>query len=261
MDNYGRIYIDDKYVDVVAPNMFQLFAILNYMVIYDAGRYNLIGQACNPDKPGIIADVGGSIGQSVLLYSRIFPGRSFVCVEPSEYNLKYLRINSTDYDAEIIKAAFSDKEESRTLSFPDHNQKRRPDIESNSGLLSIGGRGQIMESLVTTTMDKALWDKTLFYLDLDVEGFELEVLRGGKKIIERDRPYILIEIDEENQLMCGHKTEEIYEEMKSIGYLKSLESTRDCLFIPKELKDDFRSRVGKQSQGHPGFSLRDDPAG
>jgi FkbM family methyltransferase len=259
MDNYGRIYMDGKYVDVVAPNMFQLYAILNYMVIYDAGRYNLIAQACNPDKPGIIADVGGSIGQSVLLYSRLFPQRGFVCVEPSEYNLKYLRKNSIGYDVDIIKAAFGDRVEKRTLSFPDHEQKRRPDIESNSGLFSLGGRGKVVEELTTTTMDEALWNKTLFYLDLDVEGFELEVIRGGKRIIERDRPYILIEIDEENQLMCGHKTEEIFDEMKSIGYLKSLESTRDCLFIPKELKDDFRSRIGQQSQGSSGFSLRDDP--
>ncbi len=260
MDNTAQLYYDGRGVDVMAPNMFQLFAILNYLVIYDQGRYNLV-KCCNPDKPGIIADVGGALGQSVLLYSRIFPGRSYVCVEPAEYNLKYLRHNSKSFDVEIVKAAFADKEEPRTISFPDHNQKRRPDIISNSGLLSLFGKGEVMESLVTTTMDKALWDKKLFYLDLDVEGAEIEVLRGGKKIIERDRPYIMVELDEENQSMGGHKTEEIGYEMESMGYVRVLDSTRDALYVPKELCDDFHSRVGLQSQRTAGFSVRDDSTG
>lgn len=49
-------------------------------------------------------------------------------------------------------------------------------------------------------------------IKLDVENFELEVLRGGKKMLERNKPMIYCELwDNENRTL-------VFELIKSIGY-------------------------------------------
>jgi FkbM family methyltransferase len=45
-------------------------------------------------------------------------------------------------------------------------------------------------------------------IKIDVEGYEVEVLRGAIRTIARSRPVVVIEVDDDNQVAIGHIAEE-----------------------------------------------------
>jgi len=63
-------------------------------------------------------------------------------------------------------------------------------------------------------------DEELFanigFIKIDVEGHEREVILGGQKLIARDKPVILVEI-EQRHIEC--KIEEVFESIVSMGYV------------------------------------------
>lgn len=90
------------------------------------------------------------------------------------------------------------------------------------------------------------------YIKIDVEGAELNVLHGGKKIIAKYRPIITAEIQNDVEYF-GHKRSEAFEFAKENDYIlcdifgnpfytqedwdKYGNSTFDYIFIPKEKYD------------------------
>ena len=52
-------------------------------------------------------------------------------------------------------------------------------------------------------------------MKIDVEGHELSVLHGGRKLIERDRPSFIIEAEERHRFGAVKTNEDLFEQ---IGY-------------------------------------------
>jgi len=50
-------------------------------------------------------------------------------------------------------------------------------------------------------------------IHIDVEGFELKVIKGAKKIIERDKPVLTFE-----QHISNEDTNQVFEYLKNFGY-------------------------------------------
>jgi len=58
----------------------------------------------------------------------------------------------------------------------------------------------------------------LDFIKIDVEGSELFVLQGGKQIITKFRPVILVEISEENFKAAGYTSAAVEMFFKEINY-------------------------------------------
>ena len=58
----------------------------------------------------------------------------------------------------------------------------------------VAGEGEI----ATLRPDDFLTDETPDFIKIDVEGMEMQVLRGLQKTIKRTRPVLLVEVDREN---------------------------------------------------------------
>lgn len=55
-------------------------------------------------------------------------------------------------------------------------------------------------------------------IKIDVEGFELEVLQGGQKLLEESKPRLWLELHPNFLVAQGHSWEEAVDYLKSLGY-------------------------------------------
>jgi hypothetical protein len=81
-------------------------------------------------------------------------------------------------------------------------------------------------------LDDIVRDK-VYLIKLDVEGMEIEALRGALNIIRRDSPLLMVEIIENQLKKYNTCQDEIYEFMKSLGYEKTWTGDNDVLFSGK----------------------------
>ncbi len=83
---------------------------------------------------------------------------------------------------------------------------------------------------------------------MDIQGYELFALKGMEKSLQKYRPLILIELDNEKLKDHGHSVEDIYSLLSSLGYtahkishkgsLQSITKTElDSLLIQNEYLD------------------------
>jgi FkbM family methyltransferase len=69
---------------------------------------------------------------------------------------------------------------------------------------------------------------------IDVEGFELRVLRGARKTIARDKPVIVCEVIDSHLMRAGGSRSDLLEEVQKMGYSARPISGTDYLFHPAE---------------------------
>jgi len=132
-----------------------------------------------------VLDVGASRGQFALFASQSFPGAEIVCFEPQPGPAADLR-RVLGERVDLIGAALGP-----TRGSAEMNISARDD---SSSLLGIGGR-QVAEfpgtqtdhtiEVQVTTLDEAVERpiKRPCLLKIDVQGFELDVLRGGAETL------------------------------------------------------------------------------
>jgi FkbM family methyltransferase len=92
--------------------------------------------------------------------------------------------------------------------------------------------------------------KDVAFIKIDVQGYELNVIKGAIKTIEKHRPYIFIEFEEDLLQNAGTSEKELQEKIESLGYIVKrfhegiLHQTTsgkclDCVCIPKEKFEEF----------------------
>lgn len=86
----------------------------------------------------------------------------------------------------------------------------------NSNLISKNSRNKII--VPVSTLDTELNNKSCDFLKIDVEGFEMQVLLGAQKTIERCKPMIFVEINTKSKSETKHAYEKI-DWLKSKGYI------------------------------------------
>ena len=150
-----------------------------------------------PHAPGVFVDVGVNIGQTLARVKAVEPGRRCVCFEPNPECCQVLRglMELNDYgDVRLIHAALADRAGTVELHVDE-----RADVR---GSIIAGFRDNMKPAKHTiqvpmvdgrTLLDTDL-SETVGFIKIDVEGAELEVLRGLRPVIERDRPVILFEL-------------------------------------------------------------------
>jgi FkbM family methyltransferase len=163
-----------------------------------------------------ILDVGSNDGTSIRMFRRYFPLVKIIAIDPittPRFKLK---------NVTLIKTALSDKAGNRSLVTPIVNGKQLTQYSSfykEKMISQICSDMALLETEVSTIENEVSFNTidylevTPFFIKIDVEGAELEVLKGSLNVIKKFNPVILVEIQNHKSYM------EIKEALSLHGYI------------------------------------------
>lgn len=181
-------------------------------------------------------DIGANVGN----YSKLLIEESnsyifaFEPLDGAFDNLNKLVIEHPNR-IEAFKLALGDKNVEKNLNFTDEKSEKATFLDDISKLSFYEGASNKKKLVNVVTLDefmeqKNLFDKEIDLIKIDTEGYELEVLKGSKRLIEINKPkYIQLEFNI-HQLFKNHT---MYEFSK---YLKKYELFQILPFGNKLLK-------------------------
>jgi FkbM family methyltransferase len=179
-------------------------------------------------KQGDVAiDVGGNIGQTALMMAKaVGPKGKVISFEPFAKTYDRfqtnLSLNPEISNIRVEKLALGEK--AAELEMYVENEK-------NSGGNRIKPQNEkissALEKVTTLTLDdyysKNGADK-ISLIKVDVEGFEMKVLRGAQEVIKKFRPDLFVEVNDANLRLQGDSLEMVFNFLKENGY---------CVFDPE----------------------------
>lgn len=105
------------------------------------------------------------------------------------------------------------------------------------------------EWIMQLTLDSFAFNDIAF-IKIDVQGYELNVIKGAEKTIAEHRPYLFVEFEDDLLQEAGTSEKELQEKIESLGYVVKrfqegvpYQTTSgkclDCVCIPKEKFEEF----------------------
>lgn len=137
-----------------------------------------------PSEMSVVFDVGANVGQSAERFRLTYPSARIFCFEPvpTTYRALVGRVGSYP-EVELHRIALGDLEEERYI-----NIEPNPIGSGNSFVNTYASRSR--EPVRVRTLDNFCDERKIENIDLlkvDVEGFEIEVLKGAKKMLSEQR--------------------------------------------------------------------------
>lgn len=162
-------------------------------------------------------DIGAHYGSWTRPMSQRF--KNVVAFEPRPDIFACLELNTKEYSNVLLEqCALGERLGTVNIGVPDHIKAKVKD--GNSGLATVLGEGNITMTTVDLEMaDDHLFERRVGLMKLDVEGYELHVLRGAEKTILKHKPVIIFE---ENSRCQDHniKRGEVGAYLTSLGMKK-----------------------------------------
>lgn len=161
--------------------------------------FNSLGLIDEIPNGKVIFDVGSNDGTSINMIRQYFPSAIIWAFDP------VVSISSRDKNITFCNYACGDLESTIELFVPTvgrHRLSQYSSIDQNKieqqirSDLKIGRRKISFARVVAYTVSIDSLELSTSFIKIDVEGFELNVLRGAKKTIQRNRPIIVVEIND-----------------------------------------------------------------
>lgn len=197
----------------IAPERFMSAGGHEYGVDFDFAEIDWIRSRLAP--AGTFVDVGAYAGGYVIPLATRVPGSTIIAFEPVSRTRELLRCNlDRNHVADrilTIPRAASDSPGEVVMTTIEGGENR---------IVPAGRAGWGHEVVVAVRLDDELDGKVdrVDVIKLDLEGGELPALRGAVKILERDRPDLIIEVDERYPPRFGYQARDLFEWLERRGY-------------------------------------------
>ena len=147
--------------------------------------------------PGGMIDVGANIGQSLLIFKSLCPDRPYVGFEPNPVCVSYLDtlIAANGYTmCHVVPVALSDDSGVTRLFLKEDADSSATVIEDFRPSAAPFSMTRYISTFRLDDVARKIEFPPISVLKIDVEGFELDVLRGAERFIGSVRPFIVCEI-------------------------------------------------------------------
>ncbi len=175
-------------------------------------------------EDAVIAEVGSNIGASLLQMKLARPTARFVCFEPSARFLPILRRN-------IEANGWSDVTVEETVLASAVETRRLFTNASTASVVAADYDGHdflFSSSFRTTTLDVYfVRAERLDFLKVDTDGFDYDVLLGGRATLGRLRPILYFEFDRKLIARTGRSAESLLLYLTELGYSQFLVLSND----------------------------------
>ncbi len=177
-------------------------------------------------RPGMVVfDVGANIGEITMSAAlrvgaagRVFAFEPMpVLHEKLVFNLHRNGLKHVD----PVRKGLSDKIGVAPIYFAESSFSDGTKHEGLGTLYPSEQRAGLAGQIELTTLDSFCAEFQPPRLDLvkiDVEGAELDVLRGGEQTLARYHPYLILEVQNETAQSAGHEAKDILKLLEPLGY-------------------------------------------
>lgn len=177
------------------------------------------------NKHSIVLDIGANMGEYCYFFQQIIQAKKIIAFEPIPHLFKRLKLLFPSI--EVYPYAVSNQSVKSNLYIPFIASKKY-ETRAKLDVLPENGETRVDKIQVETISLDALFEENIDRIDfikIDIEGHELKAIRGAEKLISRDHPILMIEIE------FRHHPSDFYlviEEICTLGYT--------CTFYDKSLK-------------------------
>lgn len=147
-----------------------------------------------------VLDVGANVGDVTFLALKSFPGCKVICIEPvsNTYEILTRRLEKNTNDTFLFNVAFSDLEGEGEINITNFHGANSIEPQANYHKdFNPHVRELSKESISLVRLDdfaKKFPSQKIDVMKIDVEGHELNVLKGGANFIAKNVDVIIIEI-------------------------------------------------------------------
>jgi FkbM family methyltransferase len=181
---------------------------------YEKGTIQLLHKFLKPGSAFL--DIGANIGLMSSIASKIVGAEGKVLsVEANPKTIEILQHNlALNYagNVSIFPFALGSEKGTATL-FENWNVNR-----GGASLLSQDKQEGI--DVPVEKLDDIFENDKIDLIKIDVEGFELEVLKGGIELLKKQLPVLIIEVSEQRENEAGVSPKEIADFVRSLGNYK-----------------------------------------
>jgi FkbM family methyltransferase len=184
---------------------------------------------------GVAIDIGSNIGEVLLhLAKRVGARGRVIGFEPNPETYEKCAENlalNPGLPADLHRLALGDQDGEVSFGRP---------CASNSGGDRVMADGTIR--VPVSTLDRFVRDAALDRLDLvkiDVEGYELHVLRGARDVLNRFRPVLFVELSDANLRAQGGTAGDLVRWLTQHSYQAWHAGTGDPVTADQRLDDCF----------------------
>ena len=138
-------------------------------------------------------DIGSNIGNHVIYVAKYLNPLRIICIEPNPAAIEIMDINlrlngiCEIVDRRYLGIGLAAHAGTATL--------RQPQTQNMGSVQLLPGQGDVRLAVA----DDLLHTETPSFIKIDVEGMEIDVLRGLERLIDRCEPTIFIEVDNRNR--------------------------------------------------------------